>query len=65
MSVAWLSLAAAILASQDAPSTLPAEAPIGGVLWSVVVPALLLVVAASGTFLLYRRFSGEDDQGNT
>lgn len=36
---------------------LPAEPPIGGPFWSVVVPALLLVVSFGATFLLYRRFS--------
>ncbi|MGD2154021.1 MAG: hypothetical protein PVG79_12195 [Gemmatimonadales bacterium] len=40
---------------------LPAEAPIGGPLWSVVVPALLLTVAAFGTFMLYRHFAGRED----
>jgi hypothetical protein len=38
---------------------LPVEAPIGGPLWSVVVPAVLLLVAFGGTFLLYRRFARE------
>jgi hypothetical protein len=36
---------------------LPAETPIGGPLWSLVVPALLLAIAAFGTFLLYRHFA--------
>lgn len=38
---------------------LPAEPPIGGPLWSVVVPALLLLVATVATVLLYRRFAGD------
>ena len=33
------------------------DPPIGGPLWSVVVPALLFLVAFVATYLLYRRFS--------
>lgn len=40
---------------------LPAETPIGGPLWSLVVPALLLAVAAFGTFLLYRHFARREN----
>jgi hypothetical protein len=37
---------------------IPAESPIqAGVLWSVVVPALLFVVSLVATILLYRRFA--------
>ncbi len=36
---------------------LAAGPPIGGTLWSYVVPALLLFVSSLGTYLLYRRFS--------
>jgi hypothetical protein len=41
---------------------LPAGPPIGGLLWSVVVPAVLFLVAAAATWLLYRHFArkGED-----
>ena len=42
--------------------TLPAEAPISGPIWSVVVPAFLFLVAFAGTFLLYRRFAGEESK---
>ncbi len=38
---------------------IPAEPPIGGVFWSVVVPAAMLAVAFVATWLLYRRFSSE------
>jgi hypothetical protein len=37
--------------------TLPATPPIGGPVWSIVVPALLFLVACSATYLLYRRFA--------
>ena len=40
---------------------LPAEAPISGPMWSVVLPAALLLIASGGTFLLYRRFAAEDE----
>lgn len=36
---------------------LPAAPPIGGPLWSVVVPAVLFLVAAAATWLLYRHFA--------
>jgi len=36
---------------------IPAEPPIGGPFWSVVVPAALLAVSFIATWLLYRRFS--------
>ena len=38
---------------------IPAEPPIGGVIWSYVVPALLFLVAFAATYLLYRHFAGE------
>lgn len=38
---------------------IPAEPPIGGVIWSVVVPAALLVFATWATWALYKRFSGD------
>ena len=40
---------------------LPAKPPIGGPLWSVVVPALLLLVATAATWLLYRHFARKGD----
>jgi hypothetical protein len=42
---------------------LPASPPIGGPLWTLVIPALLLVVAFLATWGLYRRFAGKEDQG--
>ncbi len=36
---------------------IPAEPPIGGVLWSVVVPAALFAVAFAATWMLYRHFA--------
>ena len=38
---------------------IPAEPPLGGPLWSVVVPALLFLLAVAATFLLYRHFAGK------
>lgn len=43
--------------ARGAPDPLPAEPPIGGILWSVVVPAFLLAVALAATVMLYRHFS--------
>jgi hypothetical protein len=38
---------------------IPAQPPIGGVVWSLVVPALLWLVTFAATWLLYRHFSGK------
>ena len=40
------------------PEPLPVGPPIGGVLWSIVVPALLLAIAGGATALLYRHYAG-------
>jgi hypothetical protein len=42
-------------------ASLPAQSPIGGPLWSYVIPALLLAVASFGTLMLYRHFARQDD----
>jgi hypothetical protein len=52
-------LAASLQAAAVAP--LPAETPIGGPLWSHVIPAALLAIAAFGTFLLYRHFASREE----
>ena len=36
---------------------IPADPPISGPLWTLVVPAALFAVAFVATWLLYRRFS--------
>ena len=36
---------------------IPAEPPIGGPFWTLVVPAVLFAIAFLATFLLYRRFA--------
>lgn len=46
------------LQASGAPERLPASPPIGGPFWTIVVPALLLIVAFGGTLMLYRRFAG-------
>ena len=38
---------------------LPAAPPIGGPVWTVVIPAILLIGSFLATYLLYRRFSKE------
>lgn len=59
--------AVALLAALDravawaGPEPLPATPPVGGVLWSVIVPALLLAVAVGATVLLYRHFAGREE----
>jgi hypothetical protein len=49
---------------QEATGTapLPVDPPIGGVVWTVIVPAVLLLGSFLGTYFLYRRFArGERD----
>jgi hypothetical protein len=41
---------------------LPAEPPIGGVIWTVIIPALLLLGSSLGTLLLYKRFAKEEGE---
>jgi len=53
------------LLQASAEDVLPFEPPIGGLVWSVVIPAALLLVAFLGTFFLYRHFAGKDDTGST
>lgn len=40
---------------------LPAGPPIGGFVWTVVVPAALLLVSATATWALWRHFADRDD----
>ncbi|UCC74998.1 MAG: hypothetical protein JSV86_10730 [Gemmatimonadota bacterium] len=58
-SAAFALFAASSQAGEVTP--LPAETPIGGPLWSYLVPALLLAVAAFGTFILYRHFAEREE----
>jgi hypothetical protein len=37
----------------------PVDPPIGGLVWTVLIPTILLVGSFVATFLLYRRFAGE------
>jgi len=39
---------------------LPAKPPIGGPIWTIVVPAALLIVSIWGTWMLYRHFAREE-----
>ncbi len=60
-------VAIVVLLQSDPTAPLPAESPIGGPLWSYVVPAALLGVTILGTVMLYRHFAklesrGEDDE---
>ena len=41
---------------------LPAEPPIGGPFWTVVVPAALLLLSTLATWLLYRHFARQGDE---
>ncbi len=41
---------------------LPADPPIGGVIWTIVIPAILLLGSCLGTYLLYKRFATEEGE---
>jgi hypothetical protein len=45
-----------LLQAVAAPAALPAEPPIDGPFWTIVVPAILFLISAGATFLLYRHF---------
>ena len=47
----------AAFAVVGAMAPIPAEPPIGGPVWTVIVPALLFAVALVATWLLYRHFA--------
>ena len=60
-------LPAAVLGWAPAQATpgmapLPASPPIGGAIWTVVVPAVLFLGSFMGTYLLYRRFSKREEE---
>lgn len=54
----WL----AMIQEIPGPAPLPASPPIGGFVWTVVIPAILFLGSLMGTVLLYRRFSREDKE---
>ncbi len=60
MTSALASLVAASLQLGADREPIPAKPPIGGPIWTIVVPAALLVVSIWGTWLLYRHFAKED-----
>jgi hypothetical protein len=41
---------------------LPADPPIGGAIWTMVIPAILFIGSFLGTFLLYKRFAREEGE---
>jgi len=60
--IAAFTLVGAVVAgvARAAPEPLPAEPPFGGVMWSLVVPAILFLIAFGATVLLYRHFAGRN-----
>ena len=43
---------------------LPAAPPIGGPVWTVVIPAVLFAGSFLGTYLLYKRFAKGEEGGD-
>ncbi len=54
----WLAMVQEI----PGPAPLPASPPIGGLVWTVVIPAILFLGSLMGTVLLYRKFSREEGE---
>lgn len=53
--------ALAALVQEAARTPLASEPPIQGPGWTVVVPAILFLVTAAGTWALWRHFADQDD----
>ena len=55
-------LGVVVLAAQagEGIAPLPADPPIGGALWTLVIPAVLFMGSFLGTYLLYKRFTREE-----
>ena len=53
--------AAVVLAVQDASTRapLPVGPPISGPLWTIVIPAILLLVSVAGTWMLWDHFANK------
>ncbi|MFH1766346.1 MAG: hypothetical protein ABIF09_19355 [Gemmatimonadota bacterium] len=60
LEAAW-ALGAALQATPGM-APLPADPPIGGPIWTVVIPALLLIGSFLATFFLYKRFAQEEGE---
>jgi hypothetical protein len=54
---AWLAAVVQAQGQVAAPERLPAEPPITGVLWTVVLPIILFGISFWAAYALYRRFS--------
>jgi hypothetical protein len=55
-STAFLTLAPLFQAATQ-PAPLPADPPIGGPVWTIVIPAVLFLGSFLATYLLYKKFS--------
>lgn len=56
-------MTAAFMLLQDASTRapLPAGPPISGPLWTIVIPAILLLVSVAGTWALWSHFANKPD----
>jgi len=64
MTISMAVTGAVLLLSQGTPVPvpLPAEPPIGGPIWTIVIPAVLFLGSLLGTYLLYKKFSKEETE---
>ena len=53
----------AVIQETPGMAPLPASPPIGGAIWTVLVPAILFLGSFLGTYLLYRRFAEKEGEG--
>ena len=53
----------AVIQETPGMAPLPASPPIGGAIWTIVVPAILFLGSFLGTYLLYRRFAEKEGDG--
>jgi hypothetical protein len=54
---------APLLQGSEGVGPLPVDPPIGGPVWTVLIPGVLFIGSFLGTYLLYRRFSREGGDG--
>jgi hypothetical protein len=57
---AFASVAVVTTQASEGIAPLPADPPIGGAIWTIVIPAILFLGSFLGTYLLYKRFSREE-----
>ena len=63
MTITAAAAVSAALQATPGMAPLPADPPIDGPVWTLVIPAILLIGSFLATFLLYKRFAKEEGGG--